>query len=333
MKSTIKAIGWQLILCMLPLCLTLEGHEYGYFEFPNLVYPIYVPSEDQIHSPCIGWNSPFRLDLGHTEGNWYDVEIGYTTFSTFFAAAVGPEGRFVPFVDLRAHLFNNGKWASNIGGGLRAVVNNVGDIFGVNAYYDYRVTKRRQGLHQLGLGFEYLSSCVDIRWNLYLNVGKREDKIRVHVFDDFIGPFFAVCRDTRRVLSGGDLEIGSWLVPRAPCQFVNLYGAISPYYYSSSAKQRHNSSHPDGVYGITARLMTLLGDYFTLEVRAGYDRSYKAMGQATLTFELPLDQLFDWEWWCKDCCCCRPNCQVYQPVMRHDMIVLSPKTCCWEANF
>lgn len=315
------------ISCTL-LCLTLHAGEWECYECPNIVEPIYVYPEDQFFNPCLGWNSPFRLGLSHTEGKWYDVEVGYTTLSTFVAFVLGSQGDFIPFIDFRTHLFNDGKWAGNFGGGFRAIVDRSKNMFGMNMYYDFRDSKRGVEFSQIGIGFEFLTTCLDIRWNFYFLAGNKHDKSRTHIFDNYIGPYMAVCRDTRRALSGGDLEFGSWLVPRAPCQFVNLYGAFAPYYYSS---KNHHTSHANGVYGIKGRLLTMLGEYFALELRAGYDRAYKGMVQATLTFNLPLDKLFDWQTWCGDCS--RDDCRAYQPVVRQEMIVLSPKTCCWDSNF
>lgn len=337
----IKSIKWGLLSCALSLC-SVQAIDYSHLDVPGLVQPYILCEETRCLSPCTGWNAPFRFSLSHTEGKWYDIEVGYTSLESFLAFV--PDQTIIPFADVKWHLFNNGRWAANIGGGLRYTANQGRNIFGVNLFYDYRESNRHHNFNQIGFGFEYLSSCLDVRLNFYFS-GDTKDKTRVHFFDDYIGPFWALCRDTRRSLSGGDLEFGSWLVPRAPCQFVNLYLGITPYYFNSS--KHHRSDEQNKVYGVTGRLMTLLGEYFTLELRGGYDKSYKGMIQGILSFEMPLDKLFHWETWFKDGCgnscgndwengCgngCQLSCRAYQPVVRQEMIVLSPKSCCWESNF
>jgi hypothetical protein len=341
MISKLKAIGWGVVSCALPLCSILQAYDYDYFEMSDVVQPTYVWGCDQCLSPCEGWNAPFRGSLSHTEGKWYDVEDGYTSLKAFSGLELGDlghvghlgyHGEFIPFIDLRGHVFNNGIWAGNFGVGFRGVVEGSENIIGMNVFYDYRKSKRRHNFNQIGFGFEILNPCIDFRLNFYFPIGNIKDKTDVHIYNNYIGPYWALCRDNRRALSGGDLELGYWVVPRAQCQFVNLYGAVAPYYYAS---RRRHSGNSNGVYGVTGRLMTLLGEYFSFELRAGYDRDYKGMVQGVLTFQVPLDRFCRWEAWWDSLCggCCRDDCRVYQPVVRQEMIVLSPKNCCWESNF
>lgn len=314
---------WRLLFYTTLLCLNLQGYDYEYVQEPDVVHPCYY--EKCSLSPCKGWDAPFRLTISHTEGKWYDVEMGYTSFDAFLAFVEDHKGSIIPFIDLRQHVFNDGKLAANAGGGVRFAVDKSSNIFGANLYYDYRRSKWGSHFHQLGIGFEFLSPCVDFRLNFYLPLGKTNENSRLNVYDQYIGPWWATCQEHRNAITGGDLELGTWLVPRRECRFVNLYAAITPYYYSS----RHN--HHDRVYGIIGRFETLLGEYFSLELKGGYDRSYKGMVQGTLCFQMPLDQLFHWESWCGKCC--RWDCRAYQPVVRQELIVLDPKQCCWKSNF
>lgn len=361
MIDQLKGISLGVMACLTSWGLPLQAYQYEYYEMPNWSQPIYevpnwvqetheVPNmvqpiyvdDSKCLSPCTGWNAPVRLGVGHTEGRWYDLEIGYTSFNGFLALNFDDDaGSLIPFIDVRGHLFNDGKWAANVGGGLRLAVKGTRNVFGVNGYYDYRESEWRNNFNQAGFGLEFLSPCVDLRFNWYFVLGKTRENGRQHLFNDFIGPFWATCQQSHRAVSGGDLELGTWLVPRAPCRFVNLYAAIIPYYYTTEhkhhSKNKHQSNdHSDGLYGITGRFLTLMGEYFSLELRAGYDRSYKGMVQGTLTFEMPLDKLFQWESWFEskdDCSCDRRDCRGYQPVVRQEIIVFDRKNCCWKSNF
>lgn len=339
-----KAIGWSILSCVIPLCLNLQAEEYGYYGMPNVVRPICCESDNGCLSPpCTGWDAPFRSSLSHTEGKWFDVDIGYTSFDGFVALGLGYQDAIIPFLDIRGHVFNDGKWAANVGGGLRYAIDSK-SIVGFNLFYDYRETRWHHNFNQIGFGLEYLTRCFDIRLNAYFPVGTTKEKGTLHVFDQFVGPFFATCQQFRHALSGVDLEVGAWIIPRGSCRSLDFYGAIAPYYYSSRGHNRsHNSDHnchrnshrnsDNDVYGVAARFLTVIGDYLSLEVRAGYDRAYKGMLQGTLAFEIPLDKFFDWESWFKAEPCQTVNCRLYQPVVRQEIIVLDRKRCCWHSNF
>lgn len=62
-----------------------------------------------------------RLSIRHIEGGGIGYSQGYTTLEGFFAP--NPEGLpLMPFLDLRGHVFNNGKMAANGGLGLRGIL-------------------------------------------------------------------------------------------------------------------------------------------------------------------------------------------------------------------
>src|SRR4051812_23333446 len=70
-----------------------------------------------------GCHSPFHvmhLDVRHTEAKGVGYKDGYTTLEGF--GIYDHNSYFMPFLDLRGHVFNNGKFAGNIGLGERTVI-------------------------------------------------------------------------------------------------------------------------------------------------------------------------------------------------------------------
>jgi hypothetical protein len=102
-----------------------------------------------------------RAALKHIEGGGIGYNKGYTTLEAFIAS--DPDWWSVtPFLDLRGHVFDNGKFAANGGIGLRSILGS--RVYGINSYYDYRNT-RRKGYNQIGLGLETLGELWDLRFN------------------------------------------------------------------------------------------------------------------------------------------------------------------------
>jgi hypothetical protein len=63
---------------------------------------------------------PYHASFRHIEGGGIGYNHGYTTFEAFLAP--GPESfRVMPFVDLRGHVFNDGKMAANAGLQMRGL--------------------------------------------------------------------------------------------------------------------------------------------------------------------------------------------------------------------
>jgi|JI9StandDraft_1071089.scaffolds.fasta_scaffold10828_5 hypothetical protein len=119
---------------------------------------------------CSSADSPYRVTARHIEAKGIGYKEGYTTLEGFFALANRWDD-WTPFLDLRGHIFNNGRFALNAGIGARYL----GDtrILGLNGYYDYRSTKR-QDYNQVALGLESLGELWDFRINGYLPLGKKE---------------------------------------------------------------------------------------------------------------------------------------------------------------
>lgn len=267
---------------------------------------------------------PLRLYVDHVEGRWLDNGMGYTSLGIFYSPI--KMGDLIPFLDLRGHIFNDGRAAGNVGGGLRYVVSDQDAVYGVNAYYDFRQSSwRHHWYDQVGVGFERLSPCFDVRINGYIPINSTAHSSK-HFFDVGNG-FFATCREKRSSMWGLDAEIGKWLFQ--DCYCFDLYGALGAYY---NGDKKNNDHH---ALGGQARLAAYFYKYFSAEVQAGYDEHNHGMAQGRVTVEIPLSSFSFWKDACSSqtslCDCLRDL--FYQPVERREIIALGGKDCCWTWNW
>ena len=79
---------------------------------------------------CGSGPKSMRITARHIEGRGVGYTQGYSTLEMFLAPPASVDKSFLPFLDLRGHIFNKGKPAANAGFGLRFIGNH---IFGINA--------------------------------------------------------------------------------------------------------------------------------------------------------------------------------------------------------
>lgn len=275
---------------------------------------------------------PMYAYLSHVEGKSVAFQLGYTTFGVYGTIPMFQRNRFQPFLDVRAHIFNNGQNAMNLGGGFRYLSPSLGHVFGINAYYDSR-EKYHRYFHQAGVGFEMLGPCFDFRMNGYIPVGKR---IKGHkeFFEWSDCCWHGTCQEAREAQAGIDAEIGKCFKMCTPCGYLHWYGAIGSYYYFEG-KCPCSTPH---IWGGQGRLSAQLLDCLSFEIGASYDREYNGNVYGRLALVLPFN-----------ICCCssektcyleRSSCQHHglrciatQPVHRQEMIVLGKKHCIWDVNW
>ena len=106
-------------------------------------------------TPCTTTHDINRISIRHIESKGIGYNQGYTTLEGFFVPIPSLNTGWVPFLDLRGHLFNDGKPAANGGLGLRYVDSRV---WGGNIYYDYRKTQGITSIKQS----RYWSFCYNI---------------------------------------------------------------------------------------------------------------------------------------------------------------------------
>lgn len=256
----------------------------------------------------------YRASVRHIEGGGIGYDQGYTTLEAFFAG--DPEYLdVIPFLDLRGHVFDDGRLAANAGIGCRGSVEDV--TCGLNFYYDYRNTTKLN-YNQVGLGLELLGSCLDFRVNGYLPVGRKNVAPYDLAFAGFVDNFALISQRCQFAMKGADAEVGFHL---GRSGFFDFYGAVGPYYYTGELATNVKSTK---IMGCKGRLEGRYKDYVTLEVSDSYDRLFHNNFQCQLTFTLPLGRKSRVNTLASSCSCAFVS-RMVQPVKREEIIVVGKK--------
>lgn len=253
-----------------------------------------------------------QIELGYYTGDYISIDEDYCEASVF--APFSLSNCYTPFLDVRGYRFNHGKWAASAGVGIRKNLSE-DSALGVNTYYDYRRGESDHNFHQIGLGFEWLNNCWDMRINGYLPVAKKRQQSSFCVFNHIGDDFFATRRKSEFVYSGFDAEVGMQFLNY--CDF-NVYGAAGPYYYV-----RSDQNHFWGGYG---RLELDWKSILSAQVRVSHDKVFSTNVQGIFQITFPLDFFCSgWEnWGC--------NHLVNQQVWRNG-IILTDHCCNWTWNW
>jgi hypothetical protein len=257
---------------------------------------------------CVDGKKHYRTTLRHIEGGGIGYKDGYTTLEAFLAS--DPSKWVVtPFLDMRGHLFNNGKWVTNIGSGLRSLLKN--RVYGINAYYDYRNGGRLHA-NQIGVGLETLGEVIDFRINGYLPVGSKISDPYGSKFGAFSSNYMLLSQKYQSAMKGSDAEFGFHF--GKPGLF-DFYAAAGPYYFIGKKAPV--------TWGGKARIAGTFKETLTLEISDSYDRTFhnKFQGQISLTFLFgPKSKIKEKRNNCKV-----PNTlndRMLQPVGRQEIIVM-----------
>jgi len=226
--------------------------------------------------------SPMRIELRHIENKGVGYNTGYTTLEAFLAPSAN---KITPFLDLRGHVFDDGKFAANTGVGFRLL--NGCRVYGVNAYYDYRHTKRHH-YNQVSLGFETMGIRWDFRVNGYFPVGSKKSN-PYHIQTSITNPSFdsfidhaAIIRQTSTTnskvefaMTGGDAEAAYHILKN---KNIDFYAAAGPYYYNYKNKQ---------AIGGKVRFFAKIFKYLSLELINSYDSRFHENIQGSIGLNIP----------------------------------------------
>lgn len=215
---------------------------------------------------------PYRVTARHLEPDGIGYDNGYTTLEGFFSFENDLNASWFPFLDVRGHLFNDGRFASNLGLGLRYFRNR---IWGINAYYDFR-SASKQDFNQISLGLETLGPVWDVRMNGYLPIGAKTSSFYDSKFYKFKEHRLILSSKQTFALKGLDAEFGVHV--RRQSRFP-LYFAAGPYYLNGKAKSS---------WGAKGRVSLDLYKYLRLEGRVSYDAIFRTIAQAELSLVIPL---------------------------------------------
>lgn len=215
---------------------------------------------------------PLRLSFRHIESNGIGYEQGYSTVEGFFAPFSPLKDAWLPFLDVRGHIFNHGKLAANAGLGLRYLTSRV---WGVNAYYDYRNAKH-QHYNQISMGFETLGKTWDFRINGYLPVGAKTSPFYHTKFEEFEGHHMIISRKREFAMKGANAEVGAHV---DNIKNVPFYFAAGPYYLTGQGRT---------AWGGELRAVVDLYEHVRLEGNTSYDKVFKWIGQGQVSINFPL---------------------------------------------
>jgi len=257
-----------------------------------------------------------RASARHIEAGGIGYNNGYTTLEAFIS---NDPNRWcaTPFLDVRAHLFNDGKFAVNAGLGARSLWGC--RAYGMNFYYDYRYTHRRE-YNQIGVGLETLGVLWDLRINGYLPIGGKVSHPYQIEFGGFSGNSILVNRKFQYAMKGIDGEVGFHFGKTSDFDF---YGAIGPYYFKGKVGP--------GAIGGKGRIAGTYKEYVALELSDSWDNVFKnnVQGQVTLTLSFgPSSRAQMDKKSCIDTCSLAMTLteRMLQPVTRQEILVVSDHT-------
>jgi hypothetical protein len=257
---------------------------------------------------CLDGKQHYRTTIRHIESGGIGYKDGYTTFEAFLASDPS-QWRVTPFLDARGHIFNNGKWAANVGAGLRTLWKN--RAYGINTYYDYRNTGRFHS-NQVGVGLETLGELFDFRINGYLPVGAKISDPYDTDFRTFSGNCMLLSQKYQSAMKGSDAEFGFHF---GKSKSFDFYAAAGPYYFIGKKAPT--------TWGGKARIAGIFKDILTLEISDSYDRTFhnKFQGQISLSFSFgPQSKVKERRRTCK--VANTLNERMLQPVGRQEIIVI-----------
>lgn len=238
----------------------------------------YDPSLAETCKPDI---QPYQINVRHLEWEGIGYKEGYTTLQGFISHEWG---NYIPFLDVRGHVFNNGKWAANTGLGLRYIFNPLKSMVGANIYYDYRNTKH-QHYNQIGVGLEGFYDRWEMRANGYFPIGSTshnyDKQLLGSTFKTFQGHYLLINEHYQSkqefAMTGFNAELGAH--PLKSTRNYDLYVAAGPYYFAG--KNKH-------AWGGMIRAKATGWKYFSLEVGDSYDHLFHNRFHAEVAVSVPL---------------------------------------------
>jgi len=251
------------------------------------------------------------LSLRHVDPGGIGYDHGYTTLAGLFFPGGLACNTVWPFVDLRAHYFNDNEWAASGGLGVRYAPDYTNMVLGVNAFFDYR-TSGDWKLHytQAGVGIEALGECWEFRVNGYLPIKRSNLAQRCDFF--YPGDYFIRRDRFRNAMRGLSSELGHYFY-RSDC--FSLYAGVGPYFYRGRV-DNNLSGGRFRVFLEYARWLTLGGIVY-------HDNVFKTRVQGLIGLNFSFG--------CAPKCCRREQI-ISQPVFRNEIIALDD-FCCWKFNY
>ncbi len=277
------------------------------------------PIQESEPECCAEWlpdPKPELISASHTEGKGLGYTRGYTTLNLFLSQPFYQK-EFVPFLDLRGHMFNDANYAANAGLGFRWLNCSWNQVWGVNCFYDYFETSLRP-YNQVSAGLEILSETWGVQFNGYVPVGHRKTDLYEFSYLNISPDGFLVKGKEQFAMNGIDAEVGYRL---SDINHFDFYAGAGPYYYWGNSAAIENAFRSADKHAVGGRLRAsaFYRKYVSFEGIATYDSLFNWGGQMTLAITIP----FDFTWDTGDCRTSYPlQERLYQPVRRNEIIVI-----------
>jgi hypothetical protein len=231
------------------------------------------PKAEEQEPTC---RSPFQnmhVGVRHKESKGVGYKDGYTTLEGF--GIYDYRTYFMPFLDLRWHIFNDGQLAGNFGFGGRTIFPLINHVLGYYLYYDIRQEEQGLTVNQLSPGLELLGKRMEYRINTYFPVGGDESRSYQYKFHRFDNNRIRVQHKKRYAMSGVDGEVGGHIT-----QSTNhdVYAGGGPYFFSADS---------NSFWGIQSRIYWRYHDYVSIEASYSYDHIFKNIFQGSVAFSYP----------------------------------------------
>lgn len=265
--KVIKFLLWCGLCCPLA-CFAYSLH----FSEPVKNNKRYVKSSTQQEEYCQG-PQPMRGTVRYTSPKGIGYNHGYSTLEFFLTPYKICNRSWLPFIDLRGHVFDNGRFAANAGIGLRYISNK--RVWGGNVYYDYRDTSK-QHYNQIALGLESLGKLFDYRINGYLPVGWKQSHRYSSSFNSFQGHTMLIQSKYDFALGTVNAEVGAHV---NSLKKVPLYFAAGPYYMSGKGATTWG--------GCLRASIEFFSQYVRIEGNVAYDHFFKWTGQGQISINIP----------------------------------------------
>lgn len=271
-------------------------------------------------------DSELFLKAGASAGRYIGLKENYFETGIFYAPNC--EGNWTPLIDTSFYRLEDDNWAASAGVGFRFNPCESERLWGANLYYDCRgfkfrdycncepLGKEHRFLSRIGIGFESLGPCFDVRVNGYIPVGGSKFQGRKTSFNNMPNGYYASFHKCETNPYGVEGEIG--FHSPSYCDF-SLYTALGGYYY-------FHDNFKD-IVGPQGRLSLLYSDIMELEGIYTYDRQNNSCVQGKLALYLPLDALWN--------CCekCNSCLNLFKQPIRRNGVIFTDRRCCWNYNW
>jgi hypothetical protein len=222
---------------------------------------------------------PSQLLVSYMQGNGIGYQGGYSSAAAFLTSEMW--GDFYFFMDVRAHVLNDGKGAYNLGVGSRSISRNQKAFLGANLFFDYRHTS--SSFQRMSLGLDSALGPFFFSTNGYLLVA---GKANIHTEERYVyqnGYIYSGVIEEESFKCGWDGEMG--LYPINQPEFRAYLGG-GPYYL----KNTNLMALQENIWGAKGRIFIEIKKICKLEFIYSKDGFFGRKSQGQITFTFPFSK-------------------------------------------